>query len=348
MAVSIILLRALVEAAEAAGVKPAELLSRAAFDASRLEEVDGRMDLSEYESLVEIALELTGDAALGLHMGNAATSSTYNLTAHLVAHANSLREGLETLARFHRLLADRRAFRLEEGPRTVTLAYDVGAGSVRCRRFRAEVTVAGFYKMVRYFGRQARPVRVAFEHASPPYHEEYASTFDGAVQFEQSFTGLVVDRRVMDATHLNRDDEFHAALEVQAAKRIARLERALTYAEKVRECVASAPSRHHMGSVARALGMSSRLLRRRLTEEGAVYNDVVEQARASLATRLLIDERKSIQEVAQQLCFSDASAFCRAFKRWTGSTPRQYQTTRELPGPMFWPRRAMSERPKVV
>jgi AraC-like DNA-binding protein len=329
MAVSIILLRAVVEAVEAARVTREDFLARGGFDASRLEEIDGRLELSEYDALVEIALELTSDPALGLHMGSAATSSTYNLTAHLVAHSNTLREGLETLARYHRLLADRRAFVIEEGPRTVTLKYELGTGPIRCRRFRAEAGVTGFYRMVRYFDRQAHPVRVAFEHPAPPYREEYARTFDGIVEFEQSFTGLVIGREAMDATQLNRDDEFHATLRAQAAKRVARLESALTYAEKVRECVAKAPHRRDMSAVARALGMSSRSLRRRLTEEGAVYNDVVEQARASLATQLLIDERKTIQEVAQQLCYSDASAFSRAFKRWTGSTPKRFQLTRE-------------------
>jgi AraC-like DNA-binding protein len=329
MAVSIILLRALVEAVEAVHVSREEFLARGGFDASRIEEIDGRMELSEYDSLVEIALDLTGDPALGLHMGNAATSSTYNLAAHLVAHSTSLREGLETLARYHRLLADRNAVRVEEAPRTVTLKYDVGTGSVRCRRFRAEVGVAGVYKMVRYFDRHANPVRVAFEHPPPPYGEEYARTFEGVVQFEQPFTGLVVDRAAMDAICLNRDEEFLATLQAQAAKRVARLERALTYVDKVRECVKKAPDRCDMNAVARSLGMSSRSLRRRLTEEGAVYNEIVEQARASLATQLLIDERKTIQEVAQQLRYSDASAFCRAFKRWTGSTPKQYQLTRE-------------------
>src|SRR5690242_11396901 len=132
MAISIILLRALVEAVEAAHVSREEFLARGGFDASRLEEIDGRMELSEYESLVEIALDLTGDPALGLHMGSAATSSTYNLAAHLVAHSTSLREALETLARYHRLLADRKALGVEEGPHTVTLRYDVSTGSIRC------------------------------------------------------------------------------------------------------------------------------------------------------------------------------------------------------------------------
>ncbi len=327
MALSILLARALVEAVEAASVERQELLASAGFDPRRLDVVDGRMELAEYDSLLEHALDLTGDPALGLHMGGASTSSTYNLAAHLVAHASSLREGLEALGRYSRLLSDRRAWNVDEGEGTVRIRYEGMTGSLRCRRARAENTIAGFYKMVQYFVRDARPDCVAFEYPAPPYHDEYTRMFHGMEKFAQPFTGFVIRRELMDATHLNRDEEFHAALQVQAAKRIAKLECAVTYAQRVGDCVVADPDRQDMRSVARVLGMSARSLRRRLTDEGAVYHEVVERALASLATRLLMDERKSIQEIAHHMHFSEASAFCRAFKRWTGSTPRQYQAT---------------------
>jgi AraC-like DNA-binding protein len=74
--------------------------------------------------------------------------------------------------------------------------------------------------------------------------------------------------------------------------------------------------------------VSPRSLRRRLSEEGTAYNVVVDRALASLATRLLVDEGRSIQEISHELDFSDASTFCRAFKRWTGTTPKQFLATR--------------------
>ena len=82
-----------------------------------------------------------------------------------------------------------------------------------------------------------------------------------------------------------------------------------------------------MPSVARALGVSARSLRRRLSEEGTLYNAVVDEALSALAIWLLVDEQRTIQEVSHELAFSDASTFCRAFKRWTGTTPKQFLAT---------------------
>ena len=124
------------------------------------------------------------------------------------------------------------------------------------------------------------------------------------------------------------DAGLHAVLQQHATKRLAELENGASVRERLRDYLAAKPGRaHDMSSVARALGTSARSLRRRLHEEGITFRQVVEEALATVATRLLGEERKSIQETAYEMGFSEASAFCRAFKRWTGATPGEYQST---------------------
>jgi AraC-like DNA-binding protein len=327
MSVSIVVVRALVEAVEGAHVDGREFLAAAGFEARRLEEIDGRIEQSEYDSLVEHAVRSTGDTALGLRVVAAATSLLYSLVGHLVLQATTIREGLDLLAQYHRLISDERAFVLEEGTRVAVIKLNPGVGSPVCRRFRAEVALSGMHKMVQQFARDTLPDYVAFEHPAPPYRDEYKRIFSGRERFDQQFTGIVMDRRLLDVTQLNRDEGVHAALRAQAAKRMADLDHTVLCADKVREHVISAPKQRDMGAVAHALRISPRSLRRRLHEEGTTLTDVVERALASVAARLLIDERKNIQEVAHEIGFSEASAFCRAFKRWTGSTPKQFQAT---------------------
>ena len=194
--------------------------------------------------------------------------------------------------------------------------------------------MTGFYRMVRYFDRTARPHTVSFEHPEPAHEAEYARIFEGAARFEQSFTGIVIDRELLGAATLNQDREFHAALEAQAEKRVSRLARSMTYAQRVRELLIErgASTRTDMNAVAKALGLSARSLRRRLYDEGISYNTIAEGALATLAKQLLSDEARSIQETAYTMGFSDPSAFYRAFKRWTGTTPKTYRTTRDTAG----------------
>jgi AraC-like DNA-binding protein len=80
-----------------------------------------------------------------------------------------------------------------------------------------------------------------------------------------------------------------------------------------------------MDQVAKRLGMSARSLRRRLKTEGVPYGAVIDEALGRTARRLLEDSNRTLQDIAYAMGFSEPSAFHRAFKRWTGLTPRQYR-----------------------
>jgi AraC-like DNA-binding protein len=77
--------------------------------------------------------------------------------------------------------------------------------------------------------------------------------------------------------------------------------------------------------VARELGMSRQTLYRRLRDEGVTFEAILEAKRRQLAIRYLGLEGLSVKAVAYKLGFSDPAAFSRAFKRWTGVSPREFR-----------------------
>lgn len=196
------------------------------------------------------------------------------------------------------------------------------------QRFSAEMSVACFFHIIRSFG--VRPEQVSLEYAAPPYHHEYTRIFGQEVRFEQPLTGLVFDGGLLDAASPHKDEDMHEAVRKLAERRMSRLERCAPYALRVREFLVQQgrPRRVAMKVVACALGLSMRSLRRRLAAEGKSYNTVEKDALAIVARRLLRDEQRSIQEAAYEMGFSDTTAFHRAFKRWTGTTPSAYQESR--------------------
>jgi AraC-like DNA-binding protein len=79
------------------------------------------------------------------------------------------------------------------------------------------------------------------------------------------------------------------------------------------------------GIVAKKLGMSERTLARRLAEEGMTFNEVLQELKASLATRYLEEGGMPISRIAWLLGFEEASSFSHACRRWTGKSPREFR-----------------------
>jgi AraC-like DNA-binding protein len=78
--------------------------------------------------------------------------------------------------------------------------------------------------------------------------------------------------------------------------------------------------------IADNLGLTPRTLQRKLQELDTSYNDVLDQMRRQLAMRYLREPQMAICEVAYLLGFSESSSFHRAFKRWTGVTPKGFRS----------------------
>lgn len=322
------IVRGIVEAVEQVGVSRAQLLRAAQLDPAELDYEEACVPRSVVYRVVEAALDLTNDPAFALHWSERLGESTFNPVSHLIAHSATLRQGFESLRRFHRLFSDEPSFRLSEhGDRVTVQCFGQIGASVRVQRFASEMMVFGIVRLIRSFSAQARVEAVSFDYGMPEYHGEYTRVFRVAPRFEQGFTGIVFDRALMDIASPHRDEDVHDALRVIAERRIQRLTQHTPFTARVRDLLVERTRNQQsdMNSVARTLGLSRRSLRRRLVAEGSSYKVIVKEALAIVAKQYLRERRLTIQETAFEMGFADSSTFHRAFKRWTGRTPSAYR-----------------------
>ncbi|MET0657604.1 MAG: AraC family transcriptional regulator [Steroidobacteraceae bacterium] len=325
--VSMQTLRGLVDVVEQAGVSKQQFLRAARIEPAMLESVDGRIQRSQIYQLCELGMELTGDEALGLHWSARLVASAFNPISDLISHAPTLRDGLESLSKYHPLITDHSSFAIEENNDTVTVRCAGYLGeSLKVKRFAAEMLLQGFYRQLRAFSPRAQPRRISFDYPAPSYRAEYERMFEGEVIFDEPFLGLVFDRSLMDAKSPYKDEDMFDTVRAVAERRFLRLTRRTSYATRVRDHLMQTINRNvDMKDVAHSLGLSVRSLRRRLSAEGVTYGDVANDALASVAKQLLRDKQCTIHETAYAMGFSDTSAFHRAFKRWTGTTPHAFR-----------------------
>lgn len=333
MSVSISLVRTLIEAVERAGVSAEDFIAASKLERASIEDASTRIDLPAYDALQELALDMTKNPALGLHMGEHASMSAFQIVGLLAAHCRTIREGLEVFFRYHRIIADCPASYLEERGGESVLIYNFLRSTPRCTRLRAEFGVTRLLRIGQMFaGVSATPREVWFEHAEPPYVDEYHRMFgQKRVRFSQPTTGIVMPTAVLDAVQLHPDAQLYQVLKQQADTLLREVDSGATLSAKIHHLVV-----HHftemepdMETIARRLGMSSRSLRRRLQEEGSSFSKIVDDAMGELACNVLREPNTTIHEAAFRLGFAEASSFHRAFRRWTGKTPKQFRD--ELP-----------------
>ena len=318
----------LIDAVVATGVLRATFLSAAKLDPGLLRAADARLPREKLFEAFECALDLTQNPAFALHSIERLESDALNPIAAMAVHAATLRDALASILEFHQLLGDQTAFRMhEEGEKVFVRCEGFGDQSPRVQRYMAELVLGGLYSLMRRFRAQAQVEYVAFAYAAPEYCAEYARVFEGRARFEQPFTELCFAQQLLAARSPLPDSDLHEALRSYAARRMRHLTDQRPYAARVRDLLIwqRPPRDMSMTGVARKLGVSVRSLRRYLSAEGQSFPKLMHEALAEIAKTCLRDERRTILETAFELGFSDSTSFHRAFKRWTGQTPREYR-----------------------
>lgn len=77
--------------------------------------------------------------------------------------------------------------------------------------------------------------------------------------------------------------------------------------------------------IASTLNISSATLKRKLKSEGNSFRDIKDETLHKRSTRLLKETEQSIELIAEQLGYSDASNFAKAFKGWSGMSPSDFR-----------------------
>jgi AraC-like DNA-binding protein len=206
---------------------------------------------------------------------------------------------------------------------TVILEHRPVDGSDLGGRCRREMMVAAGLQFARELsGTWIRPRRACLAHARPVDLSEHEAFFDCEVRFEAEYDGLEFERDTL-AIPLPAADPDLSYFLVEHLRAAAGEMAAASLEERVRQAMHMRLGNRPlaMAAIARELGMSPRTLRRRLLEHRTSYQEILDGMRREIADELLGDPDRKLSEVAFLLGFSDASAFHRAYVRWTGRTP---------------------------
>jgi AraC-like DNA-binding protein len=170
------------------------------------------------------------------------------------------------------------------------------------------------------------PLEVRFVHTAPADAARQVAALGAPVRFGQPRNAIVLAAAQLALPSTHASPPLHALHEKVVAEALPpTVERPLL--DRLRAALADQleGGPPPLSALAKALATSTRTLQRRLAEQGIDYQQVVDDVRHERALTLLADPAMSVLAVARAVGYGDASAFHRAFRRWTGTTPAAWR-----------------------
>jgi len=292
-------------------------------EASLTERTDPML-IEEVVPIWRAAMKQFGRGTMGLHVGAAMPQET--LLEYVAGASPNVRAALGQIARYIALAT--RSVRWVIGAREADglttfeeqATFAPAAIPPSLREYGMALTTS---RIKGWFGRS--PGEVLLAHPAQGPVEEYRQVFGCPVRFDQGRMALRYDDEALDAPATRHDPQLFRILESHAAKVLAETPLTASLRDRVRREVITRlrDGEPSVEDIARALATSERSLQRKLQAEGISFRDVVDEARHKLAIVYLGDRTLSMTDVACLLGYSEAAAFTRAFKRWTGRAPSQ-------------------------
>ncbi len=309
------------------------LCAAAGLDPVLLTMPDQRISGTLHSVVWREAVARTGDANLGLHLGEVFNLATFGIVGYVLVNCQTFEDVLSKLSRYTQIFSQ-----------GAHIHFSVADGWVYCDcdvvndlknylleepRQAIESTFASFLTATKALtGHPLRPYAVWFQFPCPADISEHKRIFNTDLHFSMPTNRMVFEANCLTRSVLSANANLLSIFEQHAEAMLEAMNQEHYYTRKVAQAIAhqlkgELPA---IDAIAHSLALSVRQMQRELSAEGTSFQKLLDETRKELALRHLKNPNTAIHDVAFLLGFSEPSAFHRAFKRWTGQTPKNYRS----------------------
>lgn len=327
--------KALLDFAVSRGADRQLLIERSGIRPGDLNAQDNRIPLANYLALLKAGIELCNEPALSLLFGEAVMLQDISIVGLIGVAFDNVESVRRQVNRYAPLTLD-----ADDGGTADAIEFVRENGDVWLK-FTSNIYTAnplliesGFARNVcgaralaasmPNFANLKFPKAIRFTHAEPSYRAEYDRIFGVPLFFDSHMNGLLMDEAILNMKLPLTNPYLSEVLSARADELLKSLEMSKTMRGRVENLLI--PILHtgeaSMDTIAGKLSLSRQTLFRRLKAEGVTFEHILDELRYKLALHYLNGKKASVNETAYLVGFSEPAAFSRAFKRWTGSSPR--------------------------
>ena len=308
------------------GVTPKELFAGLSLDVDALSDPKARIPIPTVAALVTRAKALTGEPGLGFYMGLQMRISAHGYLGFAAMASSTVGEALSIAVRFAPTRTNAVALRTHRAGDVASIVIEelapLGAAT--------DAIIFSLVVGIQQIGEALTGKRlggsadIAFP--EPSYVARFQAMIGDRIRFGQPAHQLVFDASVLDLPLVMRDASAQRLAREQCERELDELGEGGPSVARLRAVLPRKDAGFlSLPEAATRLGVSPRTLKRRLADEGTDFSTLVDEQRRERALLLLRASDRSMEDVAEQVGYSDVANFTRAFRRWTGETPAAYR-----------------------
>lgn len=325
-------LRQIAEQLRTMRTDPDKWLLQCGVEPRQLDNPGYQPDLAQFRRLIEHALRLTDEPALGLLLGERLIINTHGVLGFAAQQSESLRQAIQLVERYLAVRTTLVTIRQEHddvaGVEHIQFVPSYSLGPIQGTVLEAVMlAVKNIFDSIT--PNHVCLNQVSFPFPAPCYVDLASDMFNCPVAFQQDWAGFTFDSALLDLPLRMADPAAFREAELICQRELLKLSEKVTLGDRVRRLMLEKQNGFPTLVVtARLVHMTPRTLHRHLLDEGTSFKEILREVRHSLAVEHIKSGRLSIQEIAYSLGYNDVANFRRAFKQWEGVPPSEYSSER--------------------
>jgi AraC-like DNA-binding protein len=289
-----------------------------------------RYPVDKMQIVWRLAVERTGDDCFGLAVAEGVVPQAMHGLGFAWLTSDTLYDAFNRVVRYQRLISTLADFSLHRIDDCMELRISTRGNPDLVHPATIDAALGVFLRMSRLaLGEPVNPCCVNLRRSRPGCAERFLEFFRAPIAYEAETDGLIFDLNTLHKPLPNANPELARANDQVVIDYLARFDQESVSMRVRAQLIDLLPAgRITLKDVANSLGMSARNLQRKLAGEGCPFRELLDETRRDLALHYMHDKYRSIGEITYLLGFAEPSNFTRAFRRWTGTSPKQYREER--------------------
>lgn len=314
---------------------PQEVIEKAlGFSKKELANDNLKIPVHNTIKMLKQSFELIGRGT-AITMGAMALPEIMGVLGHIMKNCRNFKEVGDQFIRFQNLYFAISKFRIKVRGNDSFIVTTVDRSicdddKQLLNELNLSICVASIRKLL---GADFVPKEMRFSHVKPEYVEVYKQHFRCPLKFNQKEDAIVIDSRLGEKTIPGSYPYLKNILLEHSEGLLAKLESGKQFQDDVKQIIADLLPKGQVNieQISEKLNISRWTLTRKLKKEGTTFKGLLMALRKELAENYLTNKKLSTIEIAFLLGYSEASAFQRAFKGWTGRNPDEFRQSLRVP-----------------